>query len=121
MYGGEPVSVAWNCPRDFCLSSEPELFRILIRNIIVNAAVHAPGEVVKLSLLKQNTILEFRNSTVDKPSAVSKVYKPTGLGLAIVSRIADRLNIRLEYGTDAGDFFIRLNLDQMVPNLSILL
>lgn len=106
-YSGGPIKIERNYPENFHLFGEPEPYQILIQNTIVNAAVHAPGEIVKISVFDQGTTLEFRNKIVNHCPDISKTYKSTGLGLEIVSRITDRLGIGLEYGSETDEFFVR--------------
>lgn len=106
-YGSSAVEICHHYEDDFALVGDVDLLRILIRNLVVNASVHAPGKALTVSTSGDGS-LEFSNSTYAKSHSMSSDYKPTGIGLEIVSRIAKRIDYSLQYGESNGKFSVRL-------------
>jgi signal transduction histidine kinase len=99
-----PVKIVNRIPLESKIAGDSNLLGILIRNLVSNAALHAPGKTLTV-LLEENTIV-FENQTtriIKKPS-----YDGTGIGLSIVERVCARIGFKLIRELKSDVFRVRI-------------
>jgi signal transduction histidine kinase len=95
-----PVCIEEKYPSTLVLMGERTLLSILIRNLINDAALHAPGSL--LTIRFSNSQLIFENPPFEDPSF--KCKQSTGLGLSIVERVVNHLGYEIHRKRDSGLF-----------------
>ena len=109
-----PVCIEEKYPPSLVLLGERTLLSILIRNLINNAALHAPGSLLTIRLSDDQLI--FENPPFADPSF--KSTQSTGLGLSIVERVVDHLGYQIKRNREKDFFRVRILLkssDYLIP------
>lgn len=105
-YPRNPIKIEKAFPAELELKGESALVAILIRNIVNNAALHAPGN--SLTVRHENGNLYFENALVD--CSTQSAGESTGIGLSIADRVASRLGYKMSSGFEDGVFRVRVEL-----------